>query len=120
MSFDVTVPDGFARRPSGIAGGGAPDVSPRPTLLRSRPDPFSLTTRIPFETHATSEVAVEFFDVQGRLVRRMERAGLGAGRHELIWDGRNESGFRLGSGPYFYRLVVDGEVVSTRRTMLIR
>lgn len=32
----------------------------------------------------------------------------GIGSHEMIWDGKNENGIRVGSGEYFYKLEAEG------------
>jgi hypothetical protein len=44
------------------------------------------------------------FDVLGRRVRVLSRAGLPAGRKVVAWDGKNEGGVAAGSGVYFVRL----------------
>jgi flagellar hook assembly protein FlgD len=39
-------------------------------------------------------------------------AELGAGRHEVTWDGRDATGQRLASGSYLARLMADGQMRS--------
>jgi hypothetical protein len=38
----------------------------------------------------------------------------------MFWDGLNDAGRKAGSGTYLIKLSLDGKVVATRRTMLIR
>jgi len=51
-----------------------------------------------------ADLTVDIFDLRGRRVRRLA-AGLplDAGRHDLIWDGRDESGRLSASGVYLVR-----------------
>jgi hypothetical protein len=58
-------------------------------------------------------------DVSGRRVRTQTSHTLGAGAHHLVWDGRDESGRRVGSGVYFVQLYAGGSS-STRAVTIIR
>ena len=50
----------------------------------------------------------------GRLVRALVEADLPSGPHTATWDGRDETGRRMGSGGYFARLETGGRVATTR------
>jgi flagellar hook assembly protein FlgD len=41
-----------------------------------------------------------------------------AGRHDVTWQGRDDSGRQVASGTYFYRLQVGNHVESKRMTLL--
>ena len=43
----------------------------------------------------------------------------GAGRHSVVWDGRDESGNQMSSGLYFYRMRA-GEYQAVRRMVLMK
>jgi hypothetical protein len=49
-------------------------------------------------------VALELYDLGGRLVRTLVRASQPAGQYQVTWDGRDDHGRRLASGVYFVRL----------------
>jgi flagellar hook assembly protein FlgD len=53
---------------------------------------------------SAGEVEVAIYSPQGHLVRKLYDGLVEAGRHELLWDGRNENGRAVGSGQYFYRM----------------
>lgn len=62
-------------------------------------------------------VTVEVFDVTGRKVRALLSRDLSAGRHEMVWDGRDDAGRSVANGLYFYRARgLDGVV--TRKILL--
>ena len=48
------------------------------------------------------------------------RAGRVAGEHEIIWDGRNDSGAPVSSGVYFYSFSVDGIHKGLQRMTLVK
>ena len=76
------------------------------------PNPFSVSTRISFLTQASNSkpVLLRVYDVQARLVRTF------ATSHQscTVWDGRDEAGRLLPSGPYFVRCDSGREHASTR------
>jgi flagellar hook assembly protein FlgD len=43
-----------------------------------------------------------------------------AGMHATQWDGTDARGVQVSSGVYFYRLVADQKVVSTRKLVLLK
>ena len=49
-------------------------------------------------------MALELYDLGGRLVRTLVRAAQPAGQYQVTWDGRDDHGRRLASGVYFVRL----------------
>ncbi len=51
-------------------------------------------------------VRARVIDATGRLVREIDRGTLPPGRHELLWDGANGTGARVGAGVYRIRLVI--------------
>jgi flagellar hook assembly protein FlgD len=66
-----------------------------------------------------SDVRLEVFAADGRLVRRLVAGQQTAGTHEVVWDGRDGRGRAVASGVYLARLVAGG-VASTERLVLLR
>jgi hypothetical protein len=56
----------------------------------------------PGVTHTS--VRVEFYDIQGRLVRSLVPRGEQAGPHLVIWDGKDDQGRSVSSGTYYARI----------------
>jgi hypothetical protein len=88
-------------------------------LLPSFPNPFNPTTSIAYELSSTSQVFMEIFDVEGRLVQRLVNGDIQyPGRHTVVWDGRTRSGSRAASGVYFLSLRVGEERDSIKLVMI--
>jgi hypothetical protein len=62
------------------------------------------TTRIAFDLPGAEDVALEVYDVLGRLVRRVAEGRFAAGTHAIEWDHRRASGERVGAGVYLCRI----------------
>jgi hypothetical protein len=75
-----------------------------PRLLPARPNPFALTTSISFELRARARVEISVYDIAGRHVSRLTDREFGAGKHEVAWHGRRDSGDRLPAGVYLVRM----------------
>jgi len=80
----------------------------------ARPNPFGSRVAFDLALDRPAEVAVEFFDTGGRRVRAWRTGRLPAGRHELAWDGRDQTGAESPPGVYVVR-VRAGDRVATRR-----
>ena len=73
-------------------------------LSQNYPNPFNPETVIAFEIPTAYQVRLEVYDATGRRVRLLADEMKAAGRHEVTWDARDESGARVASGIYFYQL----------------
>lgn len=78
-------------------------------LAQNFPNPFRADTRIRFALPQAERVDLRVFDVGGRAVRTLVRDELGAGVHNVAWDGRDDDGNRVASGVYFYRMTAGAE-----------
>ena len=88
-------------------------------LYPNYPNPFNPSTTIGFYLENESAVQVTVYDILGRSVLSLYDGYLDAGRHELIWEGRNGDDEAVASGVYFYRLVTDAGA-QTRKMMLMK
>jgi hypothetical protein len=113
------------RRPAEGAVTGDPQVAtsaPAATevqLFGARPNPFGDATEIRFGLPVAATVTVRIHDVSGRLVRTLVDGTVAPGEHTARWDGRTESGDRVGSGIYFYTFR-SGNTLETRKVLLTR
>jgi hypothetical protein len=95
------------------------DVPSFTILGAPSPNPFQQMTTIRYELRSSSPVALEVFDVAGRLVRELHRGVQSAGSHVAVWDATNRSGAPAAAGVYLVRLRADG-TLTTRRVALVR
>lgn len=94
-------------------------------LEQNYPNPFNPSTKINFALPRTGEVTLAIYNETGQLVSELVNHAMSAGRHEVIWDGRNESGAQVAAGVYLYKLIVansHSEVVftDTKRMTLLK
>ena len=69
-------------------------------LCGAAPNPFNPTTKLSYSMAADGVVSLKLYDTRGRLVRTLLEGMAQRGEHDLVWDGRDNRGRRLGSGVY--------------------
>ncbi|MBD3236267.1 MAG: hypothetical protein GF330_06170 [Candidatus Eisenbacteria bacterium] len=85
-----------------------------------RPNPALGRAVLTYDLPTSSAVQAEVFDITGHRVRVLLDGKIQtAGRHQLVWDGRDARGRRAEAGCYFYRLQA-GELVGSRQFLLVR
>ena len=94
-------------------------LPPATRLMGNSPNPFNPRTSIAFELAAAGAVRLDIYDVRGRIVRHLADRQFIAGRNEVVWDGRDNSGGETASGMYFYRLTAGG-YQETSKMLLVR
>lgn len=120
-SFDATIagePKHF-EEPTPAASGVARVWLPEGAIARAGPNPFrervAVTVAVPEKPLGTSQdpnndfgtpVAIDVFDVTGRLVARVHRANETTGLKTVSWDGLNHRGRSVSPGIYFVRVRV--------------
>ncbi len=106
--------------PGEVTGVEEPPVPARLALYQNMPNPVGPATSIRYDVPAGGgRVRLEVFDVAGRMIRSLVDGAETPGRREVTWDGTDESGRRVASGTYFYRLELGGESV-TKKLLLVR
>jgi hypothetical protein len=83
-------------------------------LAQNYPNPFRRLTTISYSLAGAARVALEVYDVTGRLTETLVDERQTAGLHQILWDARGQH-----SGIYFYRLT-SGEFVTSRKLVLAR
>lgn len=88
-------------------------------LAQNFPNPFNPTTVISYSLPDNQQVALDIYDVTGRLVTTLVNREQEAGRYRIQWDGRTAAGAGVASGLYIYRLRA-GSFVQTKTMMLVK
>ncbi|MFH1844127.1 MAG: FlgD immunoglobulin-like domain containing protein, partial [bacterium] len=91
-------------------------------VAQNQPNPFNPITTIRFRVPGNGgdrvATSLKIYDLAGRLVRTLVQDDLAARDHEYLWNGRNDSGARVVSGVYVYRVVAGGAAASRKMTLL--
>jgi hypothetical protein len=85
---------------------------------RSFPNPFNPVTTIAWEMPRAGDLAIDVYDVRGRLVAELRRGGAPEGPGSLEWEGRDRSGRRVRAGLYFARLSSDAGTEVVKMTLV--
>jgi uncharacterized delta-60 repeat protein len=78
-------------------------------LAQNYPNPFNPETKFVLALPQAGEVKLNIYSLTGQLVRALVEGTVAAGRHEISWNGRDQSGRVVANGLYWYQLVVAGE-----------
>ncbi|HRB01466.1 MAG TPA: YCF48-related protein [Ignavibacteria bacterium] len=85
------------------------------SLSQNFPNPFNPRTIINYQLSMFSFVSIKVYDVLGNEVAELVNEKQNAGYNSVEFDG---SGFA--SGIYFYRLEIDGNIIDSKRMILLK
>ena len=88
-------------------------------LAQNYPNPFNPATRISYQLPRDTRVTLKIYNMKGEEVRTLVDGHRAAGRYEVEWNAQNNSGARVASGVYLYRLQGEG-VAETKRMVLLQ
>ena len=93
-------------------------------LYPNFPNPFNPDTWIPFQLSSDSPVVIDIYDINGKLVRKLDLGVKKAGYYldklsAAHWDGRSQTGERVASGIYLYTIKA-GKFTATRRMVVVK
>lgn len=85
------------------------------------PNPFNPSTSIDFQIPAEHRgvVTLRIYNMLGQVVRELVNADLVPGSYRRVWNGVDDSGHRVASGVYLYKLQA-GSYVATRKLLLMK
>jgi len=110
------------RLPVGEASRSVALLDGRPTqasLAPAHPNPFNAETVLLVELPHEAAVRLEIHNTVGQRVRTIVGSVLPAGRHRIVWNGRNDDGHSVRTGVYFASLQA-ADVHVVRRLLLLR
>jgi len=84
-------------------------------LSQNYPNPFNPKTIISYQLAVSSDISIKVYDALGKEVATLVNQIQNEGYYSVDFDGNNFS-----SGVYFYKLVVDGIVIDTKRMVLLK
>ena len=75
-------------------------------------NPVTNTARIQFVMPSKGPVSFSVYDVTGRTVMTNNYSSISRGTHTVIWKCNDNTGKKVASGSYFYRIEADGNVAT--------
>ncbi len=88
------------------------------------PNPFAESTIFAYElTDTVEKLTIIIYSVEGRKIRQLYNEDVSTGLdlnlpgyHEIEWDGKNQDGFPVGNGNYFYQIRAKNKKIVLERT----
>ncbi|MFC1726255.1 T9SS type A sorting domain-containing protein [candidate division KSB1 bacterium] len=89
-------------------------------LDNNYPNPFNPETNINFLLKKAGKVRITVYNVLGQKVKSIIDEYRREGIHKVTWNGTNNYGDKVSSGVYFYRLIVNGKVLDTKKMLMVK
>jgi len=115
VAFLETLTDGYVPPAHLIASS---DIPTGFTLGQNYPNPFNPTTQFSLDLTVETPVSFVIYNVAGQKVKTLVDDYMDAGVHTMTWDGTNDRGGAVSSGIYFYRVVIEGNVVTKKMVLM--
>jgi len=97
------------------------DEEPEPvplTLFQNYPNPFNPHTTIPYRINAPRQVSLDIYAVNGQHIRTLVNEYQHQGEYRVVWDGRDNAGYHVAAGIYFYQLRAGAAFLSKKMLLL--
>ena len=93
-------------------------------LEQNYPNPFNPSTVIKYSVPVESKVKLRIFNTLGEQIALLINETIPAGYHEYEWNGTSNSGGKVSSGIYFYRIETEGvngeKFVNVKKMMMLK
>jgi hypothetical protein len=95
-----------------VARSSALGLSTPQVIARTGQNPFNNSLEINYAVNAASDVSVNAFSTEGKLIATLASGPQDAGQYSVSWDASD-----IPSGTYFIRIEADGQHVQTLKTV---
>ena len=85
------------------------------SLNQNYPNPFNPTTEISYALSQDAQVSIRVYNSNGSIVADLVNASQSIGQHSVVFDAS-----KLANGIFYYSLVANGRVVSTKKMLLLK
>ena len=89
-------------------------------MLQSYPNPFNPETTISFSIPKTSKIELTVYNIKGQKIRILKNEIKSAGKHSVVWSGKDTNGNQVSSGVYFYKLNINGKTEIVKKCLLLK
>ncbi|NOX19304.1 MAG: T9SS type A sorting domain-containing protein [Chlorobi bacterium] len=89
------------------------------TVSQNYPNPFNPSTTIEFGLPEASFVSIRIYNMLGQEVNTLVSSDFNAGTYRTVWNGTDNSGNKVASGTYIYR-VTSGKNAATKKLILLK
>ncbi len=95
-------------------------------LDQNFPNPFNPSTEIRFSIKENSNVILKIYDILGREIKTLVNEEMNNGLYNVTWDGENNSGEKVSSGIYLYRIEAvpvsgqTGKYIKSKKMLLLK
>ena len=96
------------------------EIIPTEIGLSNYPNPFNPETTINYSLKENSKVSLKVYNIKGQKVKTLVNEVLTAGKHSVIWDGRDSNGNRVSSGIYLYKLIFNNKTEAVKKCLLLK
>jgi hypothetical protein len=90
------------------------------SMLINYPNPFNPETKIVFSLPESAEVQLDIHNIKGQKIKSLLNDQVIAGEHSIVWNGKDASGKKVGSGVYLYKLNVNGKIEAVKKCLLLK
>jgi hypothetical protein len=88
-------------------------------LLQNYPNPFNPETNISFQVPSPGKVNLDIYNIKGQKVKTLVNDTFNAGKHTVVWNGRDANNKKVASGVYLYKMR-NGKYSSTKKMILMK
>ncbi|MCF7920653.1 MAG: hypothetical protein K9N06_12140 [Candidatus Cloacimonetes bacterium] len=92
----------------------------RNSLFQNYPNPFNPVTWLSFELADGAEVNLDIYNLKGRKIRTLIDAFFPTGKHQTLWDGKDDHQVSVSSGIYFCNMKVNGIYDRSIKMLLLK
>ena len=88
-------------------------------LEQNSPNPFNSSTSITFSVTRSENITINIYNVEGKKIFTLVSRFHGPGTYTYSWNGKDEKGYEVASGVYFYEVKTDTNLMR-KKMLLIR
>jgi hypothetical protein len=84
------------------------------------PNPFNSSVRIRYSIRQSGKVNLKIYNILGQEVKTLVDEKQDNNTFEIIWDGTDKYGYKVTSGVYFCRIMIDGKVLNMVKMLMMK
>ncbi len=117
-AFSLFSSAGTFRVGDGVTSVINPNIPADFTVEQNYPNPFNPETAISFALPENGLVKINIFNVLGQKIKTLVNSELNAGSYRLNWKGDDDSGMKVTSGTYIYRVTFGNNTISKKMLLI--